>query len=1386
MNKKSGQIRYAGGKGQSGMTPGLKQADLGKSALKKQPLLKAPQNRKINDRTMKKKSAAVAVEGGLHPIRSHPLRAALIVAVYLLAFIILDMITQKYEDLPGVVTWYPPSGLTYALLLACGVGFTPAVTIALFISSLFIYRMPQPAHLLFLWAFIISLIYGAAAALLRRVIHFDWQLRKFRDVAWFIFMTVLVSALLAVLSVSSSALSSDMPRSEVVHSIFHWWIGETIGVLTITPFLLIFIMPALKRFMEGQLIKLLPHSPFSHFTPAVIAQAFTLIFMLYWVFGGKLFQDEMHPLYLISLPLIWIALDHGFRGATMGVLVMNFGVMFALSVFRTDLANLGELQLLMIVNCIVGLLMGAVISERKQLEKGMGENEKFLDSVIENIPDMVFVKDASDLRFVRFNKAGEELLGISKQFMYGKTDHDFFPSAEAEQFIKNDKKTLKSKQLLDIPEEKILTRNKGEKILHTKKIPILDEAGNPKYLLGISEDITEHKLTERSLLIISDTQRQLAQLDDLEDFYQLVGKKLLELVPDSYIVFSVLDEDEQATRPVGLFGFGQVYEKLKKTFKFDPVNYSYPQKDMTPEEEQLFRSGQLEEFPGGSYALLTRKVPKLVCEAAEKQLKITKIYTQGLIYKGDYLGVIAILARSDISSVKEMIAITIQQVSITFNRIKSRKALEESQERYRSLFEDSPISLWEEDFSEVKRKLDGLKSSGVDDIRGYLISHPQEISSTIALVRVRDVNRATLKLFKARSKDDIFKSHQAIRMSAEIKEHSLEELAMIFDGKNNFEFESTTRTMNDDPIDIHVFWSVAPGFESTLSKVLVSIVDITQRKQAEKEMRRLINDLRNLGEVEKENRIFSEALTRNVISISSSLKTEEILDSIIDNINNVLSADAVNIMMIEGDHLIMVRSRGYKERGLTDWVKNRKFNLDEVKTLKEVIRSKKYKVIPDTDKDKDWAPIVETAWIKSNIVVPILDDLTVIGFVNVDSITPGFYKDAHARHLEVFTDQISTALKNARLFESTQRRMNRMQSMTQINQAINSSTDLNVSLEIVVINTREQLHADAVDILLINEATNSLVFSKAQGFKTDEIRKANLSVGSGLPGRAVLERVTVAFPDLKTTNESYFKNMLIEREGFVSYYCVPLVAKGQLKGVMEIYFRQSFQADQEWLDFLEMLAQQTAIAINNADLLNSLQKNNIELLNAYETTLKGWVDALDMRDHETQGHTQRVTELSIQLARFMGIKDAEDVNFRRGALLHDIGKVAVPDAILNKPGPLTEEEWVIMRKHPLHAYSLLSKSNYLEAALDIPLYHHEKWDGSGYPGGLKGDAIPQAARIFAIVDVWDALTSDRPYRKAWTKKKALQYIQEQSGKHFDPQVVSAFITILRDEQIGSN
>ncbi|MGQ9834321.1 MAG: HD-GYP domain-containing protein, partial [Candidatus Villigracilaceae bacterium] len=176
--------------------------------------------------------------------------------------------------------------------------------------------------------------------------------------------------------------------------------------------------------------------------------------------------------------------------------------------------------------------------------------------------------------------------------------------------------------------------------------------------------------------------------------------------------------------------------------------------------------------------------------------------------------------------------------------------------------------------------------------------------------------------------------------------------------------------------------------------------------------------------------------------------------------------------------------------------------------------------------------------------------------------------------------------------------------------------------------------------------------------------------------------------------------------------------------------------------------------------------------------IEGWSEALDLRD-EDKGHTQRVTDLTLRLARQMRLSEAELVHVRRGALLHDIGKMGVPDSILRKPGPLDEEEQRIMRRHPLYAFELLSKIEPLRPALEIPDCHHEKWDGSGYPRGLKGEHIPLAARIFAIVDVWDALTSDRPYRQAWSKEDALDYIVSRSGKHFDPQVVQAFVAMLR-------
>jgi putative nucleotidyltransferase with HDIG domain len=220
------------------------------------------------------------------------------------------------------------------------------------------------------------------------------------------------------------------------------------------------------------------------------------------------------------------------------------------------------------------------------------------------------------------------------------------------------------------------------------------------------------------------------------------------------------------------------------------------------------------------------------------------------------------------------------------------------------------------------------------------------------------------------------------------------------------------------------------------------------------------------------------------------------------------------------------------------------------------------------------------------------------------------------------------------------------------------------------------------------------------------------------------------------------------------------------------------------LTLISAFADQAAVAIDSARLFEELQQSHRELERAYEATLEGWAKALELRDEGTEGHTQRVAVLTERLARSMGIGEEMLVHIKRGALLHDIGKMGIPDNILRKNGPLTDEERLIMEKHPRYAYEMLSSIEFLLPALDIPYCHHERWDGTGYPRGLQGEQIPFAARIFPVTDVWDALTSDRPYRKALPCEEVRQQIQDASGTHFDPDVVEAFME-LKDLSTGA-
>jgi PAS domain S-box-containing protein len=359
--------------------------------------------------------------------------------------------------------------------------------------------------------------------------------------------------------------------------------------------------------------------------------------------------------------------------------------------------------------------------------------------------------------------------------------------------------------------------------------------------------------------------------------------------------------------------------------------------------------------------------------------------------------------------------------------------------------------------------------------------------------------------------------------------------------------------------------------------------------------------------------------------------------------------------------------------------------------------------------------------------------------------------------------------------ERIQRQVQKFSALHSIDLTISSSLDIHLTLTIFIDHVVKQLGVDAANVLLLNPHSQILEYAASRGFRTAALKHSHLRLGEGYAGIAALQNRIVSVPNLNADNAAFTLLRFLEGEDFITYYGVPLVAKGHVKGVLEILHRSPLEPDEEWSEFLEALALQAAIAIDNSSLFHDLDRSNMDLSLAYDSTLEGWSRALDYRDKETEGHSQRVTEMTLSIARDLGMTEEEIVHVRRGALLHDIGKMGIPDSILLKPGPLTEEEWKIMRLHPVYCYELLHPIAYLRPALDIPCCHHEKWDGSGYPRGLRGEQIPLSARIFAAVDVWDALRSDRPYRPAWSKEKAKEYILSLSGIQFDPKVVEAFM-----------
>ncbi|MDA3832570.1 MAG: GAF domain-containing protein, partial [Spirochaetales bacterium] len=541
--------------------------------------------------------------------------------------------------------------------------------------------------------------------------------------------------------------------------------------------------------------------------------------------------------------------------------------------------------------------------------------------------------------------------------------------------------------------------------------------------------------------------------------------------------------------------------------------------------------------------------------------------------------------------------------------------------------------------------------------------------------------------------------------------------------------------------------------------------DITERKNAEEDLRQ---QLRNV-----------EALQEIGLELVTNIDLDKLIRTIVSEAVNLMkgTGGCFGKNSFQANKIEMDIHTGYA-------APPEDTNLERGEGIMGIVWSEKKPVIIDDYSAWDGrAPQwVEEYGHSAVLGVPVRWKDDFFGVLEIRRKSKHYFSKDDVKLVELFSALAAAAIYNATLYDETQKHLGWLGALREIDQAVSGSMDLKLTFDILMDHLVGNLGVDAGDILLYEASTQTLDYASGKGFRTEALQDTSLRIGEGQAGKAALNRCLIHIPDLNLETISFDRAKIIRKEEFVTYLGVPLIAKGEILGVLEVFHRSPLNPTQDWLDFLNTVAGQAAIAINIISLFNSLQMSNVQLIQAYDRTIEGWAQALELRDMETEGHSRRVVEMTLNLASELGVNDKDLIHVRRGALLHDIGKMGIPDAILQKPGPLNDEEWSVMRKHPIYAKEWMKAIPFLQPALDIPCYHHEKWDGTGYPDGLKGKEISLNARIFAIIDVWDALSSDRPYRKAWPRKKALKYVQEQSGIHFDPQVVDAFIKYLESDQ----
>jgi len=1036
------------------------------------------------------------------------------------------------------------------------------------------------------------------------------------------------------------------------------------------------------------------------------------------------------------------------------------------------------------------------ITERKEVERALRETQQRYATISRNLPRGVVQVLDRDLKYV-FSQ-GEELekVGFSPRAMLGKHLSDLLPPDNVDRVSEYYQQVLEGEPV-------IFEGSFAGRQFLTNAAPLRNDRGEVEHILSLSINITERKNMERKLqerlkemTCLYAVNRDMRVLHDEQALYRRVVEHLVPAMRFPEITVPVLsitgkryttngyhpDLDHYLESPVEMDG--EVVGHLR-------VYYTDPRPFLDPEEQDLLDSiakslglwgenmrreqslkrnerrfraliknapdgiallgedGKLQHLSPATQrimgydpeadlvqepAALTHPEDVEDLQRALQELQgspgkmITEVYR--LRHKdGGYRWLESKI--SNLLHVPGVRALVFNYRDIT-ERVEAEQALEQREQRFRGLIENVADVITVVDES---GKIT-YQSPAAEKVFGYA---PQE-----------QIGNSAFQYFHP---DDVSKVEKLlIEISAEPNAMSRSQARMQHKEGGYRVIESVGKNRLKDP---------------ALEGIVITSRDITDRVRYEERIKRQAEQLGVL---------FETALT-----ISSILDRDQVVREIHGKVESLIPYDRFTVYSYDAVKKKVKKIFATNEDGVEVDQDGGASPINDSGLSGWVIGNQKPLVIRDMDVNTlPTAPAMGDAGAKSWLGVPLLAGGEIMGAIALQSSQRDKFDREDRRLLESLAAQVAIALKNARLFEEAERRLRVLQGLRSIDSAISNSLDRDVSLQVVLDQSISQLEVDAAAVLLFDPHLQTLEFAVGKGFKTSLINETTLRLGEGYSGRAAITRDIVRLPELPRGEMSFSREELVAAESFRSFFAVPLVAKGKIKGILEVYQRNPYQPSEEWMDLMTTLAGQAAIAIDNAELFEKLQKANTELSLAYDNTLEGWAKTLELRDIETEGHSRRVTKMTIELARRLGVREDDLVHVYRGALLHDIGKMGIPDRILHKTGPLIDEEWALMKQHPTMAYNLLSQIAYLQPACEIPYSHHERWDGSGYPRGLEGEQIPLSARIFAVVDVWDALRSDRPYREAWSDEKTLSYIKDKTGKEFDPRVVKEFLDLIQN------